>query len=293
MAVFVPITTWIGYAKVAQFLASNDKNKNQLFQNGNLNQNLPRLLYIVRNSIQWLYDNNPNDERLNQQGLYLKQLIGPYFQQAIAIEEGDTCTAVFIVAQPQTQSVAEGGTVILSVTVGGTSPFTYQWYKDGSPLSGETNSTLSITNFEASDAGDYHVVITNDCGTVTSNDATLTMSEPENEADWYYGDADVYATLQAGTDNLVYQGNVAATSGAEVDLPYPVEAANNKWLVIRVPRGFDIYTQWFNNGGNQGAIPDSAFRDRLDPVGLPDYSYYCSRTAVSNDFPTNPLKLIP
>ncbi|MEO1655964.1 MAG: hypothetical protein AAFU64_20655, partial [Bacteroidota bacterium] len=43
------------------------------------------------------------------------------------------------------------------------SGFTYEWFKDGLLLSGETNQTLSVNN-DLSGAGSYSVIVTNICG---------------------------------------------------------------------------------------------------------------------------------
>jgi hypothetical protein len=54
-----------------------------------------------------------------------------------------------------------GDNLDLSVTVGGTAN-TYQWYKDGNPISGATSDTNSITNYDpTTDAGVYYCLINN------------------------------------------------------------------------------------------------------------------------------------
>src|SRR5262249_31654458 len=55
----------------------------------------------------------------------------------------------------------------------------YQWYfNGGTPLAGETSSSLTVTNAQSDDAGDYYVVINNSIGTVTSVPATLFVIVP-------------------------------------------------------------------------------------------------------------------
>ena len=80
-----------------------------------------------------------------------------------------------ITVQPANTSKIYGESITLSVTATGPS-LTYQWYKDGTALSGEIGSTLTISDFQESNKGDYHVVSTNAYGTVTSNTATLSQS---------------------------------------------------------------------------------------------------------------------
>ncbi len=75
------------------------------------------------------------------------------------------------------ETAAVGGSVTFAVTVDGTSPFTFQWYKDGAAISGATAATYSIDGVQRSDAGTYRVTVTNAVGSTTSDDATLAVVE--------------------------------------------------------------------------------------------------------------------
>jgi hypothetical protein len=55
---------------------------------------------------------------------------------------------------------------------------TLQWHKNGAPITGATHSILSFSSIATSDAGTYRVVATNPLGSVTSDDATLTIGSP-------------------------------------------------------------------------------------------------------------------
>lgn len=81
-----------------------------------------------------------------------------------------------ITTQPQSQSVYAGQPATFSVEASGNPPLTYQWSKDGSPISGATSSSLSIASASASDAGTYRVVVSNGGGSATSLGATLSVS---------------------------------------------------------------------------------------------------------------------
>jgi hypothetical protein len=87
-----------------------------------------------------------------------------------------TVTAPAITTQPAAKTVTEGSSVSFSVLASGTSPFTYQWRKNGSAISGATGSSFSVAAAALSDAGTYTVVVSNSAGSATSNGAFLTVN---------------------------------------------------------------------------------------------------------------------
>jgi hypothetical protein len=81
-----------------------------------------------------------------------------------------------ITAQPVAQTVSIGGNFIVSVAATGTGLFTYQWFKDGTAVSGATASSCLIANVLPTDAGSYTGVVTNTAGSKTSDPAVLTIA---------------------------------------------------------------------------------------------------------------------
>jgi hypothetical protein len=75
---------------------------------------------------------------------------------------------VFISSPPQSQIAGSGTNVTLVVNASGGTPITYAWQFDGAFLDGATNSTLTITNMQASDAGTYTVMVSNLVSVVTA-----------------------------------------------------------------------------------------------------------------------------
>ncbi len=73
-----------------------------------------------------------------------------------------------ITVQPSNQTICNGNTVNLSVGATGSS-LTYQWRKNGVIIPGATNATYSIANAQPTDGGNYDVIVTGQCGSVTSN----------------------------------------------------------------------------------------------------------------------------
>ena len=87
-------------------------------------------------------------------------------------------TAPSITSQPVSQTVNVGSSVTFSVTATGTEPLSYQWKKNGSDISGATDSTYKINSVQTSDAGSYTVTVSNSVDSVTSSAATLTVNVP-------------------------------------------------------------------------------------------------------------------
>jgi len=90
-----------------------------------------------------------------------------------------SCTPVSILTHPVSQTVTAGNTATFSVTVSGTSPFTYQWYKNNASISGATSSSYTTPVLSTSDNGStYYCYVTNCNGTYNakSNSATLTVN---------------------------------------------------------------------------------------------------------------------
>ncbi|HND60968.1 MAG TPA: immunoglobulin domain-containing protein [Opitutaceae bacterium] len=86
-------------------------------------------------------------------------------------------SAPTIVTQPSSQAVTVGGTAVFSVGASGTPAPTYQWRRNGSPLAGQTGSTLTLSGVTLSDSGAvFDVVVSNTVGSVTSSGATLIVS---------------------------------------------------------------------------------------------------------------------
>jgi hypothetical protein len=66
-----------------------------------------------------------------------------------------------------------GDSVSFTVVGTATEPIAYQWYKDGSYVPGATGNILTLTNLQHQDTGKYYVVLSDDCGSVTSPQVPL------------------------------------------------------------------------------------------------------------------------
>lgn len=91
-----------------------------------------------------------------------------------------------ITGQPANESLFEGMTATFSVETASNALLSYQWQwnqyggdvtnlVDGGDISGSSSATLTISNFTASDVGEYSVIVSNAAGAVSSSNAILTL----------------------------------------------------------------------------------------------------------------------
>jgi hypothetical protein len=83
-----------------------------------------------------------------------------------------------ISVQPNSQNAVLGQDVTFSVSAFGSTTLAYQWSFNGTSLAGATSSSLTLTNVQMPQAGQYSVQITNSLGSVTSSNAVLTVNYP-------------------------------------------------------------------------------------------------------------------
>ena len=83
-----------------------------------------------------------------------------------------------ITAQPASVTVAVHSDAAFSVTATGAVPLAYRWRKDGVDLAGATSDSLTLSNVQFSQAGNYTVVVTNAYGSAASGAAVLSVSPP-------------------------------------------------------------------------------------------------------------------
>ncbi len=88
--------------------------------------------------------------------------------------------APVVAQQPVAQTAMIGGAATFTVNATGPEPLAYQWLKDGAPIAGATNPTLTRTALQLSDAGFYSVTISNGIGSVTSQPVALTVRATPN-----------------------------------------------------------------------------------------------------------------
>jgi hypothetical protein len=89
-------------------------------------------------------------------------------------------TAPSITTQPTSVTVKKGATASFKVVASGTTPLKYQWYDaNNSPITGATSATYTTPPTTDADNGRFfYVNVSNTAGSVSSNNAYLTVVDP-------------------------------------------------------------------------------------------------------------------
>jgi hypothetical protein len=96
------------------------------------------------------------------------------------VNQAPATSVPLIVTQPQSQPSYVGGSVTFGVGVVSALPVTNQWYVGTTALAGQTNSTLTLSDLQLTNAANYSVVVGNANGTTNSAVAVLTVTTPRN-----------------------------------------------------------------------------------------------------------------
>lgn len=122
-------------------------------------------------------------------------------------------TAPRITFQPSDTGFIENDSLRLIAAAVGMEPITWQWFHNGSPVSGQTSPILDLASATSEDAGEYHVVATNLIGSTRSARVEATRTSDE------FGDWKLRAGSASNDLNAVTFGNdyfIAVGNNAEV-----------------------------------------------------------------------------
>lgn len=132
---------------------------------------------------------------------------------------------------PTNVTVYAGANATLTAYTVGQPPLTLQWYTNGTPLTGQTNLTLTLANLGlGNSSSNYYVIATNPGGSVQSSNASVTVlpDTPSITQDIQPQDAFVHQIVQfvataAGAPPLSYNWTFNST---------PIIGATNSTLTI-------------------------------------------------------------
>ncbi len=188
-----------------------------------------------------------------------------------------------ITGQPNSLVVTQGNSANFTVAATGDAPLNYQWRfgmpgVSGGDLAGATNSTLTITNAQSTNAGNYRVIVSNAVGTTNSVVATLTVevppaiTTPPQSQTVNTGSNVAFTVMAAGTTPFGYQWrfNGVDLSGANASSylvtnaqpsnsgPYTVMVTNFAGSVTSAPAALTVLGelvldfQLFSTNGHLG-----------------------------------------
>lgn len=100
-----------------------------------------------------------------------------YFGAYVAIFDVRSTAPPVFAEQPRDQEFAlRGETVELHADVYSPAALSFQWYKDGGELNGQTSSNLVLVNVQGAHAGKYFVEASNASGTTRSREVTVVVN---------------------------------------------------------------------------------------------------------------------
>lgn len=154
-----------------------------------------------------------------------------------------------ITSSPTSATVNAGDLATFAVVATGTPPLSYQWRRNGAPVSGATDSAINIANAQQINAGSYDVVVTNAGGSATSSVAVLTVldapaftTEPVSQttfagADIVFnvsvtGAAPITYKWRQDGENLFDAGNITGSQTASLTVHNVHDADNGAYSVV-------------------------------------------------------------
>jgi len=144
---------------------------------------------------------------------------------------------------PTNQTTIVGNNVAFSTVASGTSPYVYAWSYNGTNMSGQTNSTLTLSNVTTANAGTYSVIVGGVMGTVT-NSAVLTVNKAS-------------AVLTLGNLNQTYTGSAATVTATTIPNGLTVNFTYNGLATAPTNSGSYTVIGTINNSNYQGSATNT------------------------------------
>jgi len=124
-----------------------------------------------------------------------------------------------ITQQPSGATKCTGDSITFSLIATGTNPLSYQWYKNDTIITGATSNNYQLITINEADAGSYKCVVSNVCGSATSDLASLIVH------------ASLVITQQPINDTLCSGSSMTLTVAATGTLPFSYQWYKNDTLI--------------------------------------------------------------
>jgi hypothetical protein len=151
--------------------------------------------------------------------------------------------AVTAVVTPALQVVDPGTNVVFTAAATGPGPVQFQWRRNGRAIPGATNATLTLTNVQVFDRGDFSVVVSNPAGATVSPEARLSVRTPPEvivgptQTVAYLGTETAFQATVSGNDFVTLQWrhngtNIPGATNEFLKLVNLTGAANGSYDVV-------------------------------------------------------------
>ncbi|HUG09900.1 MAG TPA: choice-of-anchor tandem repeat GloVer-containing protein [Opitutaceae bacterium] len=150
-----------------------------------------------------------------------------------------------ITVQPVSATASPGESLTFTVAAAGSGPLSYQWRKNGTPISGATSATLILANIQTGDAGGYDVVVSNAYGSITSSTATLSVvvaaapviTQQPRSVTVKAGRNVTFSVFVSSPSPVTYQWfkdgeTLASATSSTLQLPKVTTAASGAYIVV-------------------------------------------------------------
>lgn len=144
----------------------------------------------------------------------------------LAQQDQVPCIQPVLNSQPMPLTLCTGSSASLFVDASGTNPLSFQWQKmetgSWNQLAGETTNNYQRTTINENDAGEYRCIISNQCGSATSNPANLTVCT--NPVISYITGNKIKCTGDTATIKVIATGNALNYQWYKI--------VNSEWLIV-------------------------------------------------------------
>lgn len=204
----------------------------------------------------------------------------------LTVEKLFTVACPAVTSQPQNTTGYLGQPIGFTVTHAGDGPFTYQWLLNGAPLadgpsafgdiSGTHNRSLVIRNSLPGSGAQFSVIVSNDCGSITSAAAGYTLEpRPVLSGVWT---AQVLHPSWGSGGSMVNAVTETAAFGTAI-MPVQTWSGLNRPVIFQ-PAAWDVTPANSVGGEIQGAAGSIATGWWWEPIMISGQLWYYQRAAA-------------